>query len=95
MKIKTRTPYQRLLEAFRNYFWLCENRKRVLMGTYSMDALKDTYRLRAIWERTTAARQLGYDVVLTATDKGLEVYYIESVPPCPDIIRERDASAAQ
>lgn len=39
--------------------------------------------LAALYERTAAAEQLGYDVKLKATDSGLEVKYVKKVPELP------------
>ena len=58
-------------------------RKKVGMWHYPKDKLSEGWTLTDVYERVAAAEQLGYDVVLKAPKKGLEVEYIEKIPSIP------------
>jgi hypothetical protein len=83
MKAKPITPYQRLLDDFREYAGKVECRRRKPMFFIPKNRLSEGWRVDDIYERTAAAEQLGYDVILIADLDGLRIRYIEKVPPKP------------
>jgi hypothetical protein len=74
-KAKQVTPYQRLLDSVREYLWTVRAPKTQLMWFYPKAKLNAGWYLTDLYERTKAADQLGYDVVLVAKDDGLHVKY--------------------
>lgn len=73
-------PYTRLKEQCRAEFSKVVYRKRVGMWSYPKHRLAEGWNLTDLWERVAAAKQLGFDVRLKATDAGLEVEYIQANP---------------
>lgn len=74
------TPYQRLAQEFDQYKFKVACPRRVTMWQYPKEKLNELWRLYDLWERTKAADQLGYDVVLIAADEGLKVQYVAKRP---------------
>jgi hypothetical protein len=83
MKTKPITPYQRLMDDFKDFANAVEFRKRKSMWTYPKNKLSESWPLNDLYERVSAADQIGYDVRLLATEGGLEVQYIEKNPKRP------------
>lgn len=80
MKHKPITPYARLLgqvNAFASKVAYPHTRS---MFFYPRAKLSEEWALTDLWERTKAAEQLGYDVVLLANDVGLHVQYVKARP---------------
>lgn len=74
------TPYTRLLEAVRRYVSAVKHPRRVTMWHYPKARLDEGWSLANLYQRTTAADQVGYDVILKATENGLEVVYQKRPP---------------
>lgn len=75
------SPYTRLKDSFHKFASnVCYPRKRH-MWTYPKATLDtDVWALKGLWDRVAAAKTLGWDVVLEATDEGIKVYYLEARP---------------
>lgn len=78
--MKPKTPYQRLLEDVQEYARKVRYASTTLMWFYQKDELSNNWRLDGLNERVRAADQLGYDVILRSTDRGLEVLYRKRAP---------------
>lgn len=76
-------PYSRLLKRVKDWCWKVTHRKQIGMWSYPTESLDKGWKLNDLYERIKAADQLGYNVILKATDKGLEVYYREKAPDIP------------
>lgn len=83
MKAKPITPYQRLMDDFREYARKVNYPKRVAMFLLPKDKLSQAWKLEDVWERTKAAEQLGYDVTVRADDDGLHFGYVCKRPDTP------------
>lgn len=83
MKQKPINPYTTLKNKFNKYITKCICRKTVQMWKYPKDKLDEVWDLQQLWERTSAAEQLGFDVQLKATDTGLHVEYVAKLPDRP------------
>lgn len=73
--MKHETPYSRLLKAVRVWRSKVINPHHIRMWCYPKAKLSDGWGLKDLYERTVAAHQLGYDVMLKANDDGLVVVY--------------------
>lgn len=73
-------PYSRLLERVKDWCGRATYRREIAMWSYPKISLNSGWDLTDLCERTKAADQLGYDVILKATDGGLEIYYKERMP---------------
>lgn len=82
-RVKPKTPYQHLLEDIQDWARTVAYRHEVLMWRYPKARLTEGWTLNELYERVTAAEQLGYDVQLRADDDGLLVYYKKKVPDVP------------
>jgi hypothetical protein len=80
---KRLNPYSRLLNEIREYMRDLRYRHTKIMWRYSKNTLGDGWDLNQLYERVAAAGQLGYEVKLIASDKGLEVIYQKEVPNIP------------
>ena len=77
-------PYTTLLNEFREWCYKAHDRHAIIMWHYPKDKLAtESWRLLDLFERVAAAKQIGYDVELRATDAGLEVWYIKQLPEIP------------
>jgi len=76
-------PYTRLLKTCKEWANKIKYRHTVNMWRYPKDNLSSGWDLKDLWERTKAAEQLGYDVILVAKDDGLSVNYVKKIPECP------------
>lgn len=85
--MKRKNPYQRLKEICQKWVNDVEYRHTKSMWQYPKNKLDDGWRLSGLWERTKAADQLGYDVILEAVDDGLRVKYVKKIPDTPFEIR--------
>jgi hypothetical protein len=81
------TPYARLLQSFKEYARAVEYRQRVTMWLYPMEKLSERWNLLDLYERTKAAEQLGYDVLVSAEDEGIVVRYIKKIPSRPWVVQ--------
>lgn len=81
------TPYQRLLQTFREYVNAVEYPHRKSMWTYPMAKLEGGWDLSELRQRVAAAEQLGYETMLEATDDGLRVMYRKKRPEAPWEVR--------
>lgn len=87
-KPKPITPYRRLKDAARKFAASIEYAPTRRMWTYPKDKLGHQWKLEDLWERTKAAEQIGYDVVLEAHDtEGLIVRYRKKPDQTPYEIR--------
>ena len=78
--MKKLNPYQHLLKAIQAFYWEVTSLPRKEMWNYPKADLGKHWDLLAVWERTAAARQLGYETILEAREGGLHVLY-RKVPP--------------
>lgn len=69
MSTKRINPYQRLLGVARQYACDVKHCTRKTMFAIKKDDLSAGYSMRDVYERTKAADQLGYDVVVIAGDE--------------------------
>ena len=83
MKQKPKTPYQRLLEEASDFARKVKFAHIRLMWFYAKERLGDSLSLDHLNERVQAADQLGYDVILRSTERGLEVLYRKQMPTPP------------
>jgi len=77
VKVKPKTPYQRLLEDVQDFATRVKFAHRKTMWIYPKKELDGTWNLDELYERVAAADQLGYDVRLISNDEGLLVQYIK------------------
>lgn len=70
-------PYNTLKEQFAQWVNKVLFRRRKPMWRYDKSVMPD------LWERVSAAQQIGYEVHLKATEKGIEVEYVEGLPQRP------------
>jgi hypothetical protein len=87
MKTKPVTPYARLLKQFIKYCDYVEYRDNRKMFLFKRDELLKGYSLSDVYERTRAADQLGFDVILRTDADGLHVEYIRRIPKRPWNVR--------
>ena len=74
-KQKPKTPYQHLIEKCKTWAFSVVYPRRTIMFVIPKARLSEAWTLADVYERTKAADQLGYDVVLVAADRGLEMFY--------------------
>ena len=79
MRPKTITPYQRLLTQALELLYPVFYPRRISMWRYPKEKLGDKWPIAELYERTKAADQLGFDVLLIAGDDGLSVEYQKRV----------------
>lgn len=88
MKVKPITPYERLKRIAREWADSVIYAHRRVMLTYKNASNQSAcFRLDELYERTIAAEQLGYDVLVTAVDGNLVVQYRKKAPDVPWEIR--------
>lgn len=76
--------YQLLKEIARTFANNVKYRHTALMFELSKDDIKSSgYSLLELYERTLAAQQLGYDVVLSVENDRLKIKYVKQPPPIP------------
>jgi len=73
-------PYNRLKRLGNEYWNSIQNRKQIHQWTYSTT---QNYNLDCLHQRIQAIEMLGYECILRATDKGIEVWYREKLSPRP------------
>ena len=76
---KRPNPYTALLSEIKAFAYKVQHPHSLTMWLYPKDQLNTAWKLYDLNERVAAANQLGYDVALKATDKGLEVLYRKRV----------------
>lgn len=77
MKVKPKTPYQRLLEDVMKFASGVKYAHRKTMWTYPKARLGEHWDLSDLNARVAAADQLGYDVRLVSKDEGMVVQYVK------------------
>ena len=77
-----KNPYQMLLEEIREFCVKICYPKRTDMYYYKIESVNEggCFDLKDLYHRTQAADQLGSEVIVKATDKGLEFQYVEKRP---------------
>ena len=77
--MKRFNPYTALLERAHKFEQQVVNPDRVLNTWYPKKKLEENigWNLAPLYHRVKAADELGYDVKLEATDRGLEVIYVK------------------
>lgn len=84
MKQKPITPYARLLETCRRWANSARYPIRKPMFTYANASETDrSFTIADLYQRTAAADQLGYDVLVQCEGKNLVVTYRARVPELP------------
>lgn len=83
MRAKPITPYARLLREVMRWAHSAKYRHTVTMCVFPKEKLGGSWRVDDIYERTIAAKALGYDVMLEAKDDGLHVRFVKRVPEIP------------
>ena len=77
-------PYTRLLNNIKKWVDNLECRHEVFMWRYPKEKLDLLWKLEDLYHRVSAAEQLGYEVVLEASEEdGLTVKYRKKMPPIP------------
>ena len=76
-------PYTRLKNLGSEYICELKNPETVGMWTYPKSRLDEGWSLTDLYERIKAAEQLGYDVKLMATNKGIEANYVKQAKATP------------
>ena len=71
-------PYTILREEGREWMDKVLHRGKTLMWWFSLSNLPSN--LNTVYERTMAAQQLGYSVVVEANDQGLRFHYVKALP---------------
>lgn len=85
MKLKRKNPYKMLFEDIVDFCRKIRLRDETHMFHFPIDKISthvgwDIYDLH---QRTMAANQLGYDVVIKASSDGLDVKYVKKLPEVP------------
>jgi hypothetical protein len=83
MTEKRINPYTRLKEIGTEWANKIRFRDQRGMWFYPKKRLHEGWSLDDLYERVSAAEQLGYVVELKATEDGLEVVYLKELPPTP------------
>ena len=78
-----KNPYQILMEDIKSFCEKVRFRKETVMWEYPKGRLDEGWTLGALYERTVAAEQLGFEVVILAKDGALSVRYRKKVPDVP------------
>jgi hypothetical protein len=74
-------PYTLLRDHFRRWASGVVYPERRTMWVYPKARLDaNVWSLLAVWERTAAAKQVGFEVVLFADDDGLHLQYVKERP---------------
>ena len=68
-------PYTRLLGEIREFCSKLKYSHNTTMLKYPLNKLDSGWKLSEVYQRVSAADQLGYEVLLEANDYGLRVYY--------------------
>ena len=82
-KLKRLNPYQMLLKEITDFCRKLQFPHTRTMFIYPKEKLNTGWSLTDLYERTAAAKQLGYDTVIEATDQGLIVRYRKELPTIP------------
>lgn len=75
MPKKPINPYMTLLSDIKEFCRKLKFAHRRVMWVYPKAKLGGEWNLKELWDRTAAAAQLDYEVILKATDDGLVVEY--------------------
>jgi len=75
--MKTVNPYNRLLDEIKRWVFNFKNRRSVTMFHWPKEKMKPEtgWRLDDVYQRVLAADALGYEVVFTANERGMEASY--------------------
>lgn len=81
MKTKPKNPYVTLLKNIMSFCRKLKHQHTVGMFYWSVENLKPekAWRLDDVYQRTLAAQAIGYEVVLEANEKGMEMKYRKKV----------------
>lgn len=82
-KPKRKTPYQMLMEDAQRFARDVKYPRQYEMFFLPKSNLSAGYNLDDVYERVQAASQLGYDVMLKATENGIKIMYVEKRPETP------------
>lgn len=83
MSEKRETPYQRLLKAAQGFWYALPRSYKSTMFFWPKNRLREGWVLDDVYERTKAADQLGFDVIVMADDDGLRMQYRKRLPDAP------------
>ena len=73
------TPYSRLLNKIKKFSEELKLAHTANMFAISKQDLGKSYGFQDIWERTMAAQQIGYEVVIKADLEGIHINYRKTV----------------
>ena len=80
MTTKRIMPYQRLHNSIVEFCFRLRYAHKVFMWRYAKENLDGSFKIMDLFQRTMAAQQLGYEVVIEASDKeGIEVFYRKKI----------------
>ena len=77
------SPYTTLLNEIKEFCRKLRYPHEETMFLYPKSDLSKNWSLSDLYERTKAAEQLGYDVIVQAHEKGLSVIYRKRNPTIP------------
>lgn len=75
-----KNPYQYLLDQIIEFCSKLQYAHTVSMWRYPKDKLASSWNLTDLYERTMAAQQLGYKVIIEADERGISVKYVKNAP---------------
>lgn len=78
-----KNPYQRLLERIQKFCFDLQYPHTRTMFFFPKEKLSIGWDLKDVYERTAAAGQLGYDVILEHRENGLFINYRKKMPVIP------------
>ena len=78
--MKRLNPYSRLLKEIKQYIRDIKYRHRRVMWAYPVKRLNEGWDLSGLYQRVSAAEQLGYEVKLETTKESLNVVYHKKIP---------------
>lgn len=80
MKQKPINPYTRLRNSIIEFCNKLNSNSEKFMFNIPKARLHEGWRLDDVYERTVAAKQIGYEVILTADPNGLNIKYRKIIP---------------
>ena len=75
-----KSKYNTLKREANEYYDKIDKRKKILMWMYPKDKLESMWSIKDLWDRTSAAQSLGWDVIIESSAEGIKVYYVEKLP---------------
>ena len=84
-EMKRENPYTRVLNKAKEYAKKVSSPKDIYAEYYELEKINKmvTFQLGDLYFQTKTADALGYDTILKATEKGLEIHYVEKRPFTP------------